>query len=262
VKWICCQLGARESYAIPRALFRVALLECLLTDAWFPPYSLLARIFGQKSKLAERFHDELSDARVKAFSSSLVLFETLTRARGLAMWPSILARNQWFQRKVANALTSDFRFQISDCPVFLSYSYTALEPFRYAKSRGWKTVLAQIDPGPEEETIVAAEAARIPELVGDWQPAPPQYWEYWRKECDLADRIFVNSEWSLDGLIISDSARVRSVRRRKSDIRCQIDQIVSRAFYARAASARFVPWSNQSTQGCREIAGGRANFAQ
>ena len=201
MKWICCQLGARESYAIPRALFRVALLECLLTDAWFPPYSLLARIFGQKSKLAERFHDELSDARVKAFSSSLVLFETLTRARGLAMWPSILARNQWFQRKVANALTSDSRFQTFDRPVFLSYSYTALEPFRYAKSRGWKTVLAQIDPGPEEETIVAEEAARIPELVGDWQPAPPQYWEYWRKECDLADRIFVNSEWSLDGLI-------------------------------------------------------------
>ena len=163
MKWICCQLGARESYAIPRALFRVALLECLLTDAWFPPYSLLARIFGQKSKLAERFHDELSDARVKAFSSSLVLFETLTRARGLAMWPSILARNQWFQRKVANALTSDFRFQTSDRPVFLSYSYTALEPFRYAKSRGWKTVLAQIDPGPEEiDRRLAATAAEPP----------------------------------------------------------------------------------------------------
>ena len=25
-KWLCCQLGAREHYAIPRALFR---LECL-----------------------------------------------------------------------------------------------------------------------------------------------------------------------------------------------------------------------------------------
>ena len=37
--------------------------------------------------------------------------------------------------------------------------------------------------------------------AGCWQPAPPQYWEYWRKECDLADRIVVNSEWSREGLI-------------------------------------------------------------
>ena len=30
----------------------------------------------------------------------------------------------------------------------VSYSYTALEPFRYAKANGWKTLLVQIDPGP------------------------------------------------------------------------------------------------------------------
>ena len=61
---------------------------------------------------------------------------------------------------------------------FLSYSYTALEPFRYAKAHGWKTLLVQIDPGPEEERIVAEEAARVPELAGDWQPAPPEYWSF------------------------------------------------------------------------------------
>src|SRR5439155_14105195 len=32
MKWICCQLGARERYAIPRALFRMDMLGCLLTD--------------------------------------------------------------------------------------------------------------------------------------------------------------------------------------------------------------------------------------
>jgi glycosyltransferase involved in cell wall biosynthesis len=83
----------------------------------------------------------------------------------------------------------------------LSYSYTALEPFRYAKIQGWKRLLVQIDPGPAEEAIVAKEVAREPELAGTWRPAPPEYWDDWREECNLADRIVVNSEWSRDGLI-------------------------------------------------------------
>src|SRR4029077_9652181 len=85
--------------------------------------------------------------------------------------------------------------------VLCSYSYTALEPFRYAKAHGWKTVLVQIDPGPEEERIVAEEAARMPQLAGDWQAAPPEYWAFWREECKLADRIVVNSEWAREGLV-------------------------------------------------------------
>ena len=96
-------------------------------------------------------------------------------------------------------------------PILLSYSYTALEPFRYAKANGWKTLLVQIDPGPEEERIVAEEAARVPQLAGDWQPAPPEYWASWREECKLADRIVVNSEWSREGLIRGRSSRRKDI---------------------------------------------------
>ena len=177
------------------------MLGCLLTDVWVLPCSFLAKACGRRSKLAERFHNQLRGARVKAFNSSLILFETLARARGLRGWPKIIARNRWFQRKIVAALTSDFRCLTSDSPVLLSYSYTALGPFRYAKSRGWKTLLVQIDPGPEEEAIVAEEAARVPELAGGWQSASPEYWGSWREECKLADRIVVNSEWSREGLI-------------------------------------------------------------
>ena len=201
MKWISCQLGAREHYAIPRALRRLNMLDCLVTDAWFPPSSLLAKIYGRESKLSDRFHDELSNTRVKEFSSSLIMFETFARARGVSGWKKIIARDRWFQRKVVSALTSDFRLQTPDSPVLLSYSYTALEPFRYAKARRWKTVLFQIDPGPEEEEIVAGEAARVPDLAGGWHPAPAEYWAYWREECEIADRIIVNSEWSRDGLV-------------------------------------------------------------
>jgi glycosyltransferase involved in cell wall biosynthesis len=199
MKWICCQLGAREHYAIPRALLRLNIFDCLITDAWISPSSFLAKL--SVSGLPDRFHDELRDAQVKAFNSSLILFETLARARGLNGWTKIVARNRWFQRKVVGALTSDIGRQTSDSPILLSYSYAALEPLRYAKARDWKTVLVQIDPGPEEEAIVTEEAARVPELAGDWQPAPPEYWNKWREECKLADRIVVNSEWSREGLV-------------------------------------------------------------
>jgi glycosyltransferase involved in cell wall biosynthesis len=188
------------------------MLGYLLTDAWVPPRSILRIVGERKPEIRDRWHEELEGASVTSFNWSLIAFEILARARRLRGWPLILARDRWFQRKVVSYLNSQLRkgawlprsFTLSTLnsqPILLSYSYTALEPFRYAKARGWKTVLVQIDPGPEEEKIVAAEAARVPELAGDWQPAPPEYWEYWRKECELADRIVVNSEWSRDGLI-------------------------------------------------------------
>ena len=200
VNWVCCQLGAREHYAVPRALFRMGLLQRLITDAWVTPSSSLGKTSGRTPGLKERFHKELRDAPVRAFNSSLIGFEMFARLRSLTGWPKIVARNRWFRRKVVSLLRSQ-RSTGSYEPILLSYSYTALEPFRYAKSRGWKTVLIQMDPGPEEEAIVAAEAARVPELAGDWQPAPAEYWASWRDECKLADRIIVNSEWSREGLI-------------------------------------------------------------
>src|SRR5215470_10005522 len=199
-KWLCCQLGAREHYAIPRALFRLGMLDWLVTDAWIPPSFVLSKISGRS--LADRFHNELSDARVLAFNSSVILFEMLARARRLTEWETIIERNQWFQRKVIGALKSQLATR-SCQPILLSYSYAALEPFRFAKSRGWKTLLLQIDPGPEEQRIVAEEVARVPALAGEWQVAPVDYWSSWRQECDLADRIIINSEWSRESLMRS-----------------------------------------------------------
>src|SRR5690349_2025166 len=192
MKWICCQLGAREHYAIPRPLSRAGMLECLVTDIWVQPSSLLAKICGGRSNLRDRFHDELRNAPVKGFNSSFVTFEAFTRLRGLSTWPQVIARNRWFQRKVISFLNSRFS-TLNHSHVLISYSYAALDPFRYAKKHGWKTVLLQIDPGPAEEAIVAQEVARVPELAGDWRPAPPDYWNNWREECHIADRIVVNS---------------------------------------------------------------------
>ena len=259
MKWICCQLGAREHYAIPRALLSQGLLGCLLTDAWVPPSSVLAKISA--GSLADRFHRELSDARVIAFNSSVILFEMLARARRLAEWEKIIARNQWFQRKVVGALNSQLS-TLSSQPILLSYSYAALEPFRFAKLHGWKTLLLQIDPGPEEERIVAEEVARVPDLAGEWRAAPSDYWASWRQECDLADRIIVNSEWSREGLMRSGipdekltliPSGIRSVRSRRSEGRNQTSQIVPCALHARPTDARAFPRPSEFAQRRRQI---------
>jgi hypothetical protein len=212
--WICCQIGAREHYAVPRALDRSGMLARVITDSWQLPESLLANAVPKG-----RFHEKLKEAAVTSFNWSLVTFEILARARRLRGWDKIIARNNWFQRKAVSALRDnettrrqDDKTVVSLRPgeayapvggqsssghvVLFSYSYAARDIFRFAKQQGWTTVLGQIDPGPVEEKTVAEEAAQVPELAGDWQPAPPEYWDDWQEECSQADHIIVNSEWS------------------------------------------------------------------
>src|SRR5437667_11216133 len=190
--WICCQIGAREHYAVPRALFRREALRLLITDAWVQPRSVI-RALG--SGLRERFHPELASASTKAWNIGLIAFEAAARIRKLSEWQRVISRNRWFQRRACAYLGRKAETPKTELIIF-AYSYAARDIFRFAKQRGWKTALGQIDPGPVEEKTVADEAARVPELAGDWRPAPPEYWDNWQEECSLADHIIVNSKWS------------------------------------------------------------------
>lgn len=196
-KWICCQLGAREHYAVPRALFAGGYLDHLITDMWTSPGSLFYNLSGDRSR--ERYHRDLEAASVTSWNWSQAFFELSNRSRK-RRWHLITARNDWFQRRAASALQLATTAG-SDSNVFFSYSYAARIPFEVARRAGLTTVLGQIDPGPQEERLVARLHAASPHIGGEWQPAPAQYWQQWRQECDLADRIVVNSEWSRVSLI-------------------------------------------------------------
>jgi glycosyltransferase involved in cell wall biosynthesis len=196
--WLCSQLGAREHYAIPRALFRQGSLERLLTDAWVPPRTLLAAL---SLGLGERFHFDLTEAPVQAWNNRLLAFELAALLKRLSGWRLIIARNHWFQRRVASFLSANQLSTLDSQRTLFSYSYSALEPLRFAKSQGWRTVLGQIDPGLFEEDVVAGEAKREPLLAPNWKRAPADYWKSWREECNLSDRIIVNSQWSFDALV-------------------------------------------------------------
>jgi hypothetical protein len=149
--WICIQLGAREHYAIPRALALRGELQCLVTDAWVRPGSPLGLLHRH---LRERFHPELAGTCVRAWSAGLLAFEFVARARKLSGWRLILARNAWFQARIARHLgdmptemglremgTGTGRSRLPSGtaevlpgrqdlpPVLFAYSYAALEPF-------------------------------------------------------------------------------------------------------------------------------------
>lgn len=202
--WICCQLGAREHYAVPRALHNAGSLVELVTDLWIPPAIPVSRHFPQK--LRERFHPELSDATVKAVNLSALFFEGRSALSQLKGWDLIVRRNNWFQERALHELTRLAEENPHRQFRLFSFSYTAHRLFKFAKLKGWATVLGQIDPGPLGERIVARLQRQYPELAGSSQPAPISYWQRWREECRLADRVIVNSGWSRLALLEEDVA--------------------------------------------------------
>ena len=197
--WICCQLGAREHYAIPRALYINQQLELLITDVWlsensrlnFLPESLL-------TKFKRRYHPELNTASIESFNYLTVKHELSYRRNKIDGWNKIIDRNSWWQQQVIKKLKE---VPSLDQPITLfAYSYAAQEIFRYAKERGWHTVLGQIDPGIAEEKLIYEKAQKKLSLQQKSNLAPLQYWSNWREECRLADRIMVNSQWSKQAL--------------------------------------------------------------
>jgi glycosyltransferase involved in cell wall biosynthesis len=194
--WLSCQLGAREHYAVPRALQRDGLLDAFLTDLWIPPNSLTGRWVKKRGR---RFHPALAQARVSAANAAAFAFEMKSQAGGINGWDLTVRRNEWFGRNVVARLKRGADTSGRERTTVFAYSYAAEHIFNHARERGWRTVLGQIDPGPAHEEIVA----RLHQHGnGDrWQPAPVDYWRKWRRECELADTIVVNSNWSREALL-------------------------------------------------------------
>lgn len=149
------------------------------------------------TRLNQRFHQELAAADVRSFSWPLALRELRWRLQRRAGWELFLSRNEWFQQAAAAALPQGS----ADRVTVFAHSYAAEAIFVEAKRRGWRTVLGQIDPGPEHSLVQTRLAADRPEF-GPAPAAPPaSYFDKWRRECELADSIVVNSEWSRESLV-------------------------------------------------------------
>jgi glycosyltransferase involved in cell wall biosynthesis len=160
---------------------------------------LLREFFTDFWLRRRRFHPALSSARVSAANTAAFAFAMKARADRLNGWELISQRNDWFQRNVVARLKRGAGAVECQPTTVFAYSYAAEHIFHHARERGWRTVLGQIDPGPADDRIVA----RLHQHGnGDgWQPAPADYWRKWRRECELADQIVVNSNWSREALL-------------------------------------------------------------
>jgi glycosyltransferase involved in cell wall biosynthesis len=172
-------------------------LDALLTDAWADPRSVFSVVGGRRRR--DRFHEELRDATVWTPGVSSMFFEGSLRVSGAPAWDTMIERNAWFQDRACEQLAILARLRRAPAVLF-AYSYAARRLFTVARAHGWTTVLGQIDPGPVEERLVARLQDRHPSLAADWRPAPASYWDNWREEWRLADRVVVNSEWSRGAL--------------------------------------------------------------
>ena len=101
MKWICCQLGAREHYAVPRALELSGLLGEFITDLWIRPGSMM---HAWRKPLTGRFHPDLASARVSAPNVAALIFELKAYATRTNGWKLISRRNDWFQQRALDRL--------------------------------------------------------------------------------------------------------------------------------------------------------------
>ncbi|MEJ0030738.1 MAG: hypothetical protein WDO15_10385 [Bacteroidota bacterium] len=156
--WICSQLGARENYAVARALHREQRLSSLYTDIW---------------NVQNRYSPDLANANVHHFTRRFLLRKVLQKTP-----IKISHDDDLYDRLVAQHL----RNNKSDSKIFFAYSYASLQSLGTAKSLGYKTVLGQINPGPAEADIVVEEFRKFHD--GKYPPTVPnsQYWKRWERK--------------------------------------------------------------------------------
>lgn len=211
-KWICCQIGAREHYAIPRALHQNSQLGVLYTDfwavGWAKSLAYLGKFAGieQLRSLASRTHPALVDdssgnikPRIVSWNGRSLYWEAVRRCYAGRPYEGFIEVGRRFATRAVKALMKNNL--LGPETVVFAYDTGALELFAWAKARGFKTVLCQMDPNRIEAALVQQEEDSWPGWALHSGQVPEDYFQRREQEWALADRIIVNSEWSRTALL-------------------------------------------------------------
>lgn len=210
--WFCAQMGAREHYAIPRALNAVGALGGLMTDYWAGKgVRLLAKHAPNKAtkSLAARFHPNIPRAMAHSWNARSIAWELRLRqmSRGGSVTGRYLAYcdvGKRFSRAVLDCLTS--KRELPDRSIFFGYDTCSLEVMRQLKERGVACILDQIDPCRVEIEMVQAEQRAWPEWQNYQLDVPDEFYRRHQEEWEVADKLIVNSNFSRDALIMQGVA--------------------------------------------------------
>mgnify|MGYP006280684963 CR=1 FL=1 len=205
-EWLVAQLGAREHYAVARALARRGRLAQFYTDGWCRwGRSILRQGPGIFRAFANRYHEELASQRVTSFSGRATW--NVVRRRFLERFydPSALTNHHvdvgaWFGKRVRNELVNAQRL-LPDRHAFFGFSTGSLEVLSYLDDTGVISVVDQVSPGPIEYEIVSEEVERWPGWALQSPCKAPGLQRRVTAEWDAASLVLVNSEWSRSALL-------------------------------------------------------------
>jgi glycosyltransferase involved in cell wall biosynthesis len=200
--WICSQIGAREHYAIPRALIAARREVALCTDFWAGPM-LRKLAAGKLRSLAARCHPGLDNAvgfSVRSWNLRALFWEKRLRQMTAAQTPyhGFIEIGRRFAECVREELKSR---RPPPGSVFFAYDTGALETMEWCRDQRIKCVLDQMDPNRTEVELVQAEEKNWPGWARQELRVPEEYFVRREQEWTLADRIVVNSEFSRRALI-------------------------------------------------------------
>ena len=210
--WIVAQIGAREHYAVARALHQNEALERLYTEFWSGD-SLLANRARQSARLGplnallNRYHAHIPNDKVTAFNLPTLGISALDlMASRVGRAHSIEAdyiNHVRIGKKFAHRCIGDLskRGVSAEKHAFFGYNTGCLETLRWLNRRGVATVVGQIDPARVEEDLVRAESEKWPGWATDIGRIPDVFYARLQAEWDAASKVLVNSPWSRDALI-------------------------------------------------------------
>jgi glycosyltransferase involved in cell wall biosynthesis len=204
-RWICSQIGAREHYAVPRALEQAGSLEALYTDLWAGPVLRRVKV-GQLRALAARHHPDLPSTRVSSWNFRAVAWEVELRRRhrdgGLdGKYQGFIDVGSRFATALRDRLKTQRHRLSRETSVFFGYDTGSLETFAWLWEQGIPCILDQMDPSRTEAALVRQEEEMWPGWSEGHRSIPEAYFQRREQEWSLASLIVVNSEFSRKALI-------------------------------------------------------------
>ena len=203
-RWIVSQIGAREHYAVPRALHRWNRLGQLYTDVWCSiGQALLRKGPSPLPSLANRYHSALPSGKVTAYP----FWAVRQRLRWWGQGDMSGEARFEHHRRVGASFGKRVRRHLEQSAlapedsVFFGYDTGSREVLEYLADTNALTLVDQIDPGPVHKEIVQAEMERWPGWAAEDVVRYAPYEDRRRAEWELASAVVVNSEWSKEALI-------------------------------------------------------------
>ena len=204
--WICSQIGAREHFAIPRALRHGGKLAALYTDFWAGP-TVRKLAVGKLRPLAARHHPDFNDDAklVRSWNARTLGWELLRRKKFSGDQPARSRYHGFIEvgRRFATCVRDDLQWRkdLNSDSIFFAYDTGALETFEWCRQQNLKCVLNQMDPNRVEVELVRAEEKNWPGWAAQSLAVPEEYFARREQEWQLADRVVVNSEFSRQALL-------------------------------------------------------------